>query len=85
VLFRSRAIEDGIVTKVSMGAEVLGSTCSVCGKFAGAPWEYCFTADTDITMEDGTFKKISEIREGDKVLTHTEQAKKVTNNLWAAF
>jgi hypothetical protein len=36
-----RAIEDGIVTKVSMGAEVLGSTCSVCGKFAGAPWQYC--------------------------------------------
>lgn len=36
-----RAIEDGIVTKVSMGAEVMGSTCSVCGNFAAAPWEYC--------------------------------------------
>lgn len=36
-----RAIEDGIVTKVSMGAEVVGSSCSVCGKFAGAPFEYC--------------------------------------------
>ncbi len=36
-----RAIEDGIVTKVSMGAEVSGSSCSVCGQFAGAPWQYC--------------------------------------------
>ncbi len=68
-----RAIEDGIVTKVSMGAEVMGSTCSVCGQFASAPWEYCnhvrFGRGEPFSAERGShFVQAGIIRERDPVV-----------------
>jgi hypothetical protein len=68
-----RAIEDGIVTKVSMGAEVAGSTCSVCGKFAGAPYQYCehvrFGRGQPFSAESGSeFVQAGVVRERDPIL-----------------
>jgi len=39
----------------------------------------CFTAGTDITMEDGSLRPIEEIRVGDLVLTHTGASAAVTD------
>lgn len=35
------AIEKGVVTKVSMGAEIINSSCTVCGNVARHEFEYC--------------------------------------------
>jgi hypothetical protein len=35
------AIEDGQLNAVSMGADVEGTQCSACGKYASKPAEYC--------------------------------------------
>jgi len=35
------AIMDGRLNAVSMGADVEGTTCSACGKYASKPKEYC--------------------------------------------
>ena len=37
----AQAIMDGRLNAVSMGADVEGTTCSACGKYASKPKEYC--------------------------------------------
>lgn len=49
-------------------ATVIFNPCPTC----------CFTADTMITMADGTLRRIADVREGDKVLTPTEDGLDVT-------
>lgn len=43
-------------------AQVTFNPCPTC----------CFTADTMITMADGSYRRIADVREGDKVLTPSE-------------
>ena len=62
-----QAIDDGQITDTSMGVYCQYSTCVVPG--------------TMITMGDGTFKPIEDIKIGDYVLTHTGNVHKVTGTI----
>lgn len=67
------AIEKGIVTKVSMGAEIINSTCSVCGNSARHEFEFCdharFGRGQVYAAQNGSpFVKDGIIAAGDPVL-----------------
>lgn len=68
---------DGRYLTGSVGAATDRATCSVC-KNDWTKEGPCFPAETEITLEDGTTKPISEIKVGDLVLTHTGTVGKVT-------
>ena len=55
------------------------SYCSLCGNKAEKESEWCLTSDSLITMSDGTQKCIDKIKNGDIVLTHNGNFKKVLN------
>ena len=73
----ARMIDTDSEVGCSMGCNISCSDCSICGNRARTELEYCFVPETLILLEDGTTKKIEEIKVDDKVVTHKGRARKV--------
>lgn len=66
-----RDIESGEMGELSMGCTVDNTTCTKCGHVAADETEMCFPPSTRVLLADGRYVPISEIVEGDLVVTHT--------------
>lgn len=74
----AESIEKGIINGFSMGVQVEEAECSICHNIARNADQFCFLPDTQVIMADGTAKAIQDIKEGDLVISHTGQARRVT-------
>ena len=70
-------IEKGLINEVSMGCLVASSICSKCKHIAHDEQEWCFLPGTKVLMADYTLKNIETVCEGEHVITHKGNKKKV--------